>query len=157
MTKRENLWNNPGIPKKGWVSSEVIDYSAEYGGYASCEMCGKEHIRYVHIMEHPEHDNLGVGCVCAEKMSGDYEGPKLREKALKAKVNRKREWVSRDWRMSSKGNPYRNVNGVNVGIHKISATTWGFRVGSEFSRGRYPTPENAKSALFDHIYGKKIK
>lgn len=35
-------------------------------------------------MEHPELDeNFDVGCVCAEKMSGDYEGPKRREAKLR--------------------------------------------------------------------------
>jgi hypothetical protein len=38
-------------------------------------MSGNEKIRYVHIMEHPDLDEtFEVGCVCAEKMSGDYEG-----------------------------------------------------------------------------------
>jgi hypothetical protein len=45
---------------------------ADETDYATCQMCGNEKIRYVHIMEHPDlEENFEVGCVCAEKMSDD--------------------------------------------------------------------------------------
>ncbi len=68
------------VPHKGWHCVDVIDLradgeSADETDYATCQMCGNEKIRYVHIMEHPDLDeNFDVGCVCAEKMSGDYSG-----------------------------------------------------------------------------------
>ena len=79
-----NRWEQPGVPHKGWHCVDVVDLradgeSADETNYATCQMCGNEKIRYVHVMEHPDLDeNFDVGCVCAEKMSGDYEGPKRR-------------------------------------------------------------------------------
>ena len=73
-------WDQPGVPHKGWHCVDVVDLradgeSADETDYATCQMCGNEKIRYVHIMEHPELDeNFDVGCVCAEKMSGDTRG-----------------------------------------------------------------------------------
>ena len=75
-----NRWDQPGVPHKGWRCVDVVDLradgeSADETDYATCQMCGNEKIRYVHIMEHPDLDeNFEVGCVCAEKMSDDYEG-----------------------------------------------------------------------------------
>ena len=75
-----NRWDQPGVPHKGWRCVDVVDLradgeSADETDYATCQMCCNEKIRYVHIMEHPDLDeNFEVGCVCAEKMSDDYEG-----------------------------------------------------------------------------------
>ena len=52
-------------------------------------MCGKEKIRFVHILEHNEViEEFRVGCVCSEKMTDDYTNPMqlendVRNKALK--------------------------------------------------------------------------
>ncbi len=84
-----NRWDQPGVPHEGWHCVDVVDLradgeSADETDYATCQMCGNEKIRYVHIMEHPDQDqNFDVGCVCAEKMIGDHEGPKRREATLK--------------------------------------------------------------------------
>jgi hypothetical protein len=68
-----NRWDQPNIPHKGWTCVDVIDLrsgeaSSKEADYATCEMCGNERIRYVHIMEHAALEgNLSVGCVCAER------------------------------------------------------------------------------------------
>ena len=73
----ENRWDNMGIPHKGWSCIDVIDLRGDGAGsdetsYETCQMCGHEKIRYVHVMEHCDlEDSLRVGCVCAEKMSDD--------------------------------------------------------------------------------------
>jgi hypothetical protein len=105
-----NRWGQPGVPHKGWHCVDVVDLradgeSADETDYATCQMCGNEKIRYVHIMEHPDLDeNFDVGCVCAEKMSGDYEGPKRREAKLRNRAARRTRWLQRKWRVSAKGN-----------------------------------------------------
>ena len=53
-----NRWDQPGVPHKGWHCVDVVDLradgeSADETDYATCQMCGNEKIRYVHIMEHP--------------------------------------------------------------------------------------------------------
>ena len=74
-----NRWDQKDIPHKGWSCQGVEDlgesvFEGEEIEYKSCGMCGKEKIRFVHIMEHNSHSNtLRVfGCICAEKMLNDY-------------------------------------------------------------------------------------
>jgi hypothetical protein len=84
-----NRWDQPGVLHKGWHCVGVVDLRADGGsadenGHATCQMCGNEKIRYVHVMEHPDlGERFEVGCVCDEKMSDDYEGPQRREAKLR--------------------------------------------------------------------------
>ena len=56
-------------------------------------MCGRERIRFVHIMRHPDYpDELRVGCVCAEKMSDDYVNPRRAEDTLKKRAVRRKNF-----------------------------------------------------------------
>lgn len=66
--------------------------------YEQCEMCGNEKIRFVHIMKHPQYPKtLHVGCVCAEKMSGDYVNPRRNEESLRKRAMRKSNFDKREW------------------------------------------------------------
>ena len=71
-----NRWEHPDVPHKGWRCVDVVDLradgeSADETDYATCQMCGNEKIRYVHIMEHPDLDeNFEVGCVCGLAVHG---------------------------------------------------------------------------------------
>lgn len=87
-----NLWNEPDIPHKGWVEDTVIDMEE---AVHTCEMCGREEIRFVHVMEHPDCKSLQVGCVCAEKMANDYVGPKNSLNKARLLANNKRTWFNK--------------------------------------------------------------
>jgi hypothetical protein len=105
------LWHPSGIPQRGWRCVDVVDVRADAGpedetSYATCQMCGKEKIRFVHTMEHDEHEPLEVGCICAEKMSEDHINPRRREQKLRNRAARRSKWLTRRWRVSTKGNPY---------------------------------------------------
>ncbi len=152
-------WDQKGLPHKGWSCDDVIDLGSDEAmddsDYATCKMCGQERVRYVHVMSHPDlSESISVGCICAGKMNGDYEGAKRRETTLKNKAARKAKWLSRKWRTSMKGNPFINVDGQNLGIHK-SKTRWGYRIGKNFGPDLYPTVDEAKLALFE-AYWQKI-
>ena len=99
-----NTWNKPNTPRKGWRCIDVCpDDDDGFNEYETCEMCGNHPIRYVHVMEHDDHDEeLRVGCVCAEHMTDDYFNPKAREKRLKNKAQRKHNWLSLKWKTSKK-------------------------------------------------------
>ena len=59
------------------------------GNRTTCQMCGKQQIRYVHHMRHPLYPRtLNVGCVCAGWMEGNPEAAVDREKMLQAKKRR---------------------------------------------------------------------
>ncbi len=76
-----NLWKRNDVPHEGWTCEGVIDLGALVG---TCRMCGKQIIRYVHVMRHPEYPRtIGAGCVCAGRMEGDPEAARLRENAFK--------------------------------------------------------------------------
>lgn len=110
-----NYWKQSGVPHKGWHLTDVIDIrdagqSEDETEYENCMMCGKEKIRYVHIVEHPEiDDEFRVGCVCSEKMTNDYINPGKRETALRNRANRRKNWVNKKWKFSAKGNHYLKI------------------------------------------------
>lgn len=153
-----NRWDQPGVPHKGWNCVDVVDLrgdgeSAEETNYATCQMCGNEKIRYIHIMEHPDlEDHFDVGCVCAEKMSGDNTGPKVRESRLRNRAVRRTRWLTRTWRTSAKGNSFLNVEGRNLGVHPTKTKRWGYRMDSRFGAKTYATKDEAKLALFDDFW-----
>ena len=153
-----NRWDQPGVPHKGRQCVDEDDLRADgetahETKYATSQICGNEKIRYVHIMEHPDLDeNFDVGCVCAEKMSGDYEGPKRREAKLRNRAARRTRWLQRRWRVSAKGNSFLNVDGHNLGVHMNKFKRWGYRIGSRFSTKTYATKDEAKLALFDDFW-----
>lgn len=155
---RENLWNQQGVPHKGWQCVDTVDLrpdgqSAGETDYAECQMCGNEKIRYVHYMTHIDYPRqLEVGCVCAEKMSGDYVTPKEREAKLRSRAQRRAHWLRRKWKISKSGNEYLNIKGLNVGVFKDNRQRWKFRIDEKFSQRSYVTKDDAKIALFDEFF-----
>lgn len=154
-------WSQPGVPKKGWACVGVEDLGSPD---AICEMCEVQEIRYVHTMSHPDYaDELNVGCVCAEKMEDDYVRPRLREKALRSAAGRKKRWLSRKWRISTRGNSYINTDGFNITIYSNRDGSWGGRIEegesgrAVTSRKRYRTEDAAKLAAFDGMIFLKNK
>jgi hypothetical protein len=148
-----NLWNQPGIPHKGWYCVGVEDLEE---ASATCEMCGKERIRYVHGMEHPEGFNLDVGCICAGKMTGDYEGARLREYQLRKKARRLETWRDRQWSRSAAGNVFIKTEGLVVVVHRFGEG-WRVRVKDAASKKAkagnklFPTIDAAKLAALDAV------
>lgn len=129
--------------------------SADEANYATCEMCGKERIRFVHIVEHDGFSGqLSVGCICAEKLSGDYVNPRSIEAVLKKKASRKGNWLTRQWRSSAKGNEFINVDGYNLGVlpNQFRPGTWKYRIDDQFSKQSYPSSDHAKMALFEEFW-----
>lgn len=103
-----NLWNNPGIPHKGWTCIGMEDL-AEFAKlsefeYEHCEMCGKEKIRYVHIMKNDDGSILRVGSNCAALMEDDYAASKQRDNELKNRSQRRANFLKQTWSMRSNGN-----------------------------------------------------
>lgn len=146
-------WRAPGVPHKGWTCTSVDDLGAPD---QVCEMCETQDIRYVHHMEHPDYpESLGVGCVCAEHMENDYEGPRRRERALRNAAQRKRRWLSRKWKISTNGNACLNTDGLNITVFQKTPTLWGARIEdratgrSVSSRHPHKTEDAAKLAAFD--------
>lgn len=153
-----NLWKIKDIPHKGWKLEDVIDIrddglSEDEAEYEACMMCGNERIRYVHIVNHPEvEDSFRVGCICAEKMTNDYVNPKLREKQLRNKANRRRNWIDKSWNISKNGNYYLRHKGEYFLIFRDKKThKYKVKEGDIFWRKSYDTTEKAKIDIFNYL------
>lgn len=158
MSTIKRHWNRPGIPHKGWRCVDAIDLERATPD-AVCQMCGRERLRFVHTMRHPDYpDHLQVGCVCAAKMESDPSAAANRERRLLNLAARRRTWLSRGWRTSRKGNEYRKVQGhvVTVFPERFDLDCWRFSIarGNEkpqFSDSRSATIHEAKLAAFDAL------
>ena len=145
-----NRWDRPGVPHKGWHLIRTDDIGeAEH----TCEMCGQVEIRYVHEIRHPAHHPLLVGCVCAERLTGDVESPKAAERRLKNLARRRKKWVDEPWRVSRAGNEYRIVHGISIGVNpsRFHLGRWNWRIGGTFSYDLYADATAAKGGLFDEV------
>ena len=136
------------------------DESADEANYETCEMCGNERIRFVHLMRHPEHSTeLRVGCTCAEKMSGDYATPKEREKGLRSRAARREKWLARKWKTSRKGHPWLKSGAFHIVVCLEGKQTTCYRLFINERRGQriYDSENAAKLAAFDAIEKMKAK
>jgi hypothetical protein len=147
------LWDQKGVPQKGWTCAGVTDLGSPDG---QCEMCGREEIRYVHHMAHQVYEGeLDVGCVCAEKMEGDYVNPRRRERDLKNVAARRKRWLTRKWKTSQSGNPYLKMDGFHIVVYPLSCGTWGGKItdlgtgDAVTNRRRYANADRAKLGAFD--------
>lgn len=153
-----NHWKQTGIPHKGWNLIDVIDVrndgeSEDETQYETCMMCGNEKIRYVHIVEHSEvEDEFRVGCVCAENMTNDYYNPGKRERQLRNRASRLKNWHNRKWKLSYKGNSYLKIENHLLVIFKDKFTQK-FKVMIDNTTGSklFENLEKAKLAAFKGI------
>ena len=153
-------WSKKGLPHKGWRYVGVEDLGeglapGERIEYEQCEICGNEKIRYVHILTHPEVDGeLRVGCDCASKLTDDYVDPQQRERDLKNRLNRKKNFAKQDWYVHPRsGNlvlPYKGdyltiikSKYGNLGIAYKSNYVWKYRGKNIYDM------ETAKQAAFE--------
>ena len=117
-----NRWDKPDFPHKGWICIGMVDLGefAETGDieYESCEMCDKERIRYVHIMDHGDYGTIRVGSSCAAKMEGDYTNPKQRDIECQKLSARRSNFLKREWVRKTNGNYTLRYKGDNITIVK---------------------------------------
>lgn len=150
-------WSQSGVPHRGWSCVGIEDLGEPV---ELCEMCESMDIRYVHSMQHPDYKGiLGVGCICAEHMEGDYTTPRLREKRLKSAARRRISWPKRIWSLSHLGNLYLNIEGYNLAVYRQggSDTAWRIAVTHRDSGRRqegkriYASAEQAQAASLDAL------
>lgn len=154
--RRFGKWSVAGIPHKDWRCVGEFDAKEEFGDLVTCEMCEKQEIRFVHVMEHAQHDQtLNCGCVCASHMSGDSKNAEAREKKMRSRASRRSNFPKRKgWKVSAKGNPYMKADGVNIviarnrdGLYRVGAKNVWVQDFSWSGEG-WQTVEKAKMAAF---------
>jgi hypothetical protein len=145
-------WSQPDVPHKGWecVGFEDLEEPSEI-----CEMCEVQEIRYVHEMAHRDYPRiLRCGCICASNMELDYTAAYRREVQAKNQASRRSRWLTRRWKVSSRGNEYLNANGFNIVIFR-QGSIWKALVSEvdgpnkRVSQRDYASPDAAKLAAFD--------
>lgn len=143
-------WDIKGIPHKGWYNTSVYDSKLEYDDHHTCDMCKKESIRYVHVMEHDEFEGeMHVGCQCAEKMSDTYKDGKANEKKLRNRSSRLDTFLSKTWNTNRNGNKVIKLKGTNITIFKKSNGFSGVYDGN-FTK-TFSTEDEVKKELFKMI------
>ena len=142
-----NYWNQQGVPHRGWKCIDVVDLGS--GNSESCEMCGNENVRFLHYMEHPEHAVIVAGCICAEKMSGDYINPRKLEKTLHNRAKRRETFMRGTWSISAKGNSYIRFKGTLLTVYRTQMGHYGIISCSERCPIFFKSVEDAKIASFD--------
>ena len=153
-------WLRHDVPHREWRCIEIEDIGS---ADKECEMCEKENIRYVHLMEHNNYENLSVGCICAGHMEGDIAAAESRDAQLKSRIQRRGNWLNLNWKTSEKGNPYLKTrkNNYDSTAHIIAITTGRFgrfsaSIDKQFLNKWYDTSNEAKLAAFDYLWPAKI-
>jgi len=153
-----NLWNNPDIPHKGWTEDTVIDMDE---AVHTCEMCGKEEIRFIHVMAHPAHPKLQVGCVCAEKMANDYVGPKQNLNKARLLSQNKRAWFNKsNWHKQYTDTYWRETRSISTWItpQKHGIFKWHvFANNGEPGQGHAYNLQDAINRVEDYVRKIQIK
>lgn len=112
--KKLKAWN---APLENWRCVELID--GEDADFV-CELCGYESVRYIHVMEHDAYfEKLYVGCICAGVMEGDVLAAKERDRKMKNRAKRKRNFPNRKWKIARSGARYAKYRGQYVFINRI--------------------------------------
>lgn len=147
-----DLWNQKGLPHKGWVYNDIED-TGELS--ATCEMCGNT-IRYVHYLSHPIYKKIvEVGCVCAEKLTDDYTTPKTREKAIKPTPQKQiKNWIENGWNFAQTGGIYKRTNHLVIIIKQFDKSfsifiKSNYKIEEQRKSYNYETEEDAKIASFE--------
>lgn len=152
-------WVKRGVPHKGWVCVGVEDLGVPS---RTCEMCEVMVIRYVHRMKHDDYpEELNCGCICAGHMEDDYINAQSRERWMHNVNSRRKNWLTRAWRVSRKGNSFLNTDGCNIVVFGFGSS-WGYRIENEetetVTSGRnFRSEKAAKLGAFDGLVETKLK
>jgi hypothetical protein len=154
IVKNYGKWSQLDVPHKGWECIDIEDL----GSLSTiCEMCEAQPIRYVHYMKHPDYKEiLGVGCVCAGNMENDYLRAKQRDDFMKSRMDKRKRWLSRNWKISSNGNDFIKSDGYIV-VMKQNGILWSATIAKDnsndwkWSRRKYESEDMAKLAAFDYL------
>ena len=96
--KRLKEWR---APLDGWYCKKIIDVREddEEAPLATCELCDCSKVRFIHVMDHKLYfEEICVGCICAGVMQGDILAAKERERQMKNRAKRRKNFVAGEWK-----------------------------------------------------------
>lgn len=90
-------WN---APLEGWFCERVVDVFEDEDAeeFSTCDVCGCSQVRYEHHMTHEDYfDVVIVGCICAGIMEGDILRAKERDRLMKNRSKRRKNFIKKEW------------------------------------------------------------
>lgn len=152
----QGRWADAVTPKRGWFCLSVYDNGTPD---VECGMCEDQMCRYVHVMNHPRFDDqIEVGCICAGYMEGWFDGggeAKNREKVLRNRATRRSKWLTRQWKLTAKGNPKVKVDGQTIAIFR-AGNMYSFIIDGVRSQSNFQSENDAKYGAFDYLFPARI-
>jgi hypothetical protein len=152
-------WKDKVTPKSLWKCQDVEDLGS---ANLLCQMCEREYVRYAHTMQHDNHENLTVGCICAGHMEGDLKSAKGRESYLHSRHQRRAKWLGSEWETSRNGNLYKKTrkNSHDEASHHIVMIKSKYNqhsaiIDSVRLERWFPTMAEAQYASFDYLWPAK--
>ncbi len=145
----ENLWKRSDVPHEGWTCEGIYDLGEPVG---VCRMCGRQIIRYVHVMSHPHYPRkIGAGCICAGRMEGNPKAARERENAFKNRQSRLETFLRIPLKRSRNGNEYLKYKNEIITIIRDK-----YREGYYKSvyKNTYSLPHSTKEAALTEVFDK---
>lgn len=149
-------WAIAEVPHRGWACVGDYDLGPDPDGMMVCEMCERQDIRYVHVMEHPDYpDHLEVGCICSGNMGNNYRAPVERERRMKRAAKLRSDYLALQWRTSQKGNPYLKVRSGAHAVVFPKRNKWSAKVEFDghviWAEGLYASARDAEAACINRL------
>lgn len=112
-----------GAPLSGWYCEYIYDVADEeedagHVELSTCELCNCSQVRFVHVMRHDAYfEPVAVGCICAGIMEGNILAARERERLMRNRAKRKRNFPRRKWKKDRYGDYYLTYHGRDVYIN----------------------------------------
>jgi len=140
-----------GAPVNGWRCTGIVDIREDDDDapLSTCELCGCAHVRFEHVMENDLYfEPITVGCICAGIMEDDILAAEERERQMRNRSKRKRNFLKHEWQHGWRGLWYRTYRGQALQIRE-SGGRYSVRAGGRITttyKGRPIT--NFYSAIY---------
>ncbi len=153
------LKSKPECPKTGWRWLRATDLQCDegrtQGDYDTCEFCGKEQIRFVHVLAHHDwKDTIAVGRICANDLAGD-PAIDATERKLRNLAQRRAAFTKlKGWQTSAKGNLWIEYQGHHIVVMRLPSGRCRLRIDGEFGKLTFANKERAQRRAFDVVQRK---
>lgn len=110
-----------GAPLDGWrcIGVEDVREDDPEADLFECELCGCSNVRFVHVMDHDLYfEEVRVGCICAGVMEGDILKAQERERLMRNRARRRKNFIKREWKQTRPNLWERSYRGIELNIMK---------------------------------------
>jgi hypothetical protein len=143
------LVKQPGFPHRGWLHYGCDDRKKADN---LCAYCGHHHVRYDHILGHPDYPHsIEVGCVCAGKLGLEHEAQDA-ERDTRRRASGLKRFIEKGWKTTNNGNPYKRVRVAVCGRGRFFKISINSKLGSKIFRDQ----KDAMTHAFNYIEDRNL-